>query len=143
MRIKSFFAPTMAAALSGARQELGPEAMILQSRKTPAESQHLGEYEVVAGLAAEASGEAEAAARPEGGDLRLSDELAALRRELETMHRAIARSVVTAPRWALSSGEMSDAFARLLAAEVEGDLAREVVDTLEGQAPAGDRAALD
>lgn len=126
MKIKSFFASTMAAALNEARREMGPEAMILESRKAPGESRHLGEYEVVVGLPPEPGAE-EAA---ESGSERFSGELAALRRELESMHRAIARSVVTSPRWAIDSAEMSETFTRLMGAEVEAELAREIVDAL-------------
>lgn len=134
MKIKSFFASTMAAALNEARREMGPEAVILESRKAPEESGRAGEYEVVVGLA-RAGGEPEEAPGAE----RLSGELAALRRELERMHRAIARSVLTAPRWTVDSAEMSDAFSRLVGAEVEAELAREIVDALgrNGAPPGG------
>ena len=45
MRLKSYFAPSVEAALSEGRQELGPDAMIVQSRRAPPELQHLGAYE--------------------------------------------------------------------------------------------------
>src|SRR5271165_605405 len=47
MRLKSYFAATVEAALNLARQELGPDAMLVDSRRTGLESRHLGEYEVV------------------------------------------------------------------------------------------------
>jgi flagellar biosynthesis GTPase FlhF len=47
MRMKSYFAPTVQDALEQARQEMGPEALLVNSRKAPPEAQGLGEYEVV------------------------------------------------------------------------------------------------
>lgn len=47
MKIKSYFCGSVADALVMARQELGPDAMLVSSRKSPPESRHLGEYEVV------------------------------------------------------------------------------------------------
>jgi len=50
MRIKSFFAASVEAALDDARRELGPEAMLIQSRPAPADARALGDYEVVCAL---------------------------------------------------------------------------------------------
>ena len=47
MRIKSFFASTVDAALAEARRELGPEAMLIESRRSGPEWRRLGEHEVV------------------------------------------------------------------------------------------------
>src|SRR5713101_4381029 len=47
MHLKSFFAATVEAALAEGSRELGPEAMIVQSRRSPAEWRHLGAHEVV------------------------------------------------------------------------------------------------
>lgn len=47
MRLKSYYAASVEAALNLARQELGQEAMLLDSHRTKPESRHLGEYEVV------------------------------------------------------------------------------------------------
>jgi flagellar biosynthesis protein FlhF len=50
VRIKSFFADTVAAAIREARQELGEEAMLLKSSRAPEDAMHLGVYEVVFGV---------------------------------------------------------------------------------------------
>lgn len=51
MKIKSYFAPTVEDAMAMARQELGPKAMLANSRGAPPEARGRGEYEVVfAGL---------------------------------------------------------------------------------------------
>jgi flagellar biosynthesis GTPase FlhF len=53
MQIKSYFAPAVEDAMAMARRELGPEAMLVNSRGAPPEARGRGEYEVVfAGLVA-------------------------------------------------------------------------------------------
>ncbi len=52
MRIKSFFSSSVDAALCEARRELGPEAMLIESRRSAPESRRLGEYEVVCAVTA-------------------------------------------------------------------------------------------
>ena len=47
MRLKSYFSATVEDAMASARQELGPEAMLVNSRTAPPEARHLGDYEVV------------------------------------------------------------------------------------------------
>ena len=47
MKLKSFFANTIEDAIRLARSELGPDAMLINSKRTDAEAQHLGFYEVV------------------------------------------------------------------------------------------------
>ena len=58
MKIKSYFADFGGGRRAGRRQEMGEEAMLMETRKAPPESQHLGGYEVVFG-----STESELAAR--------------------------------------------------------------------------------
>jgi len=50
MRLKSYFAQSIGDAIESAREELGPEAMLLNSRKTSSEQKYLGEFEVVFGI---------------------------------------------------------------------------------------------
>ena len=50
MRLKSYFAESVQDAIDQARTELGPEAMLLNSKKIATEQRHLGAYEVVFGL---------------------------------------------------------------------------------------------
>jgi flagellar biosynthesis protein FlhF len=141
MKIKSYFASTVAAAIDQARREMGPEAVIVETRRAGEESRHLGEYEVVVGLVAEepgAAGEPAAAAAqavspaipPEVRE-RLSGELAEMREQLEMMRKAISRNVLTAPRWSLASSGLAEVFSMLVAEEVEPELAREVLDAVD------------
>ncbi|MBV9224027.1 MAG: flagellar biosynthesis protein FlhF [Acidobacteriaceae bacterium] len=50
MRLKSYFAASVQEAIENARLELGPDAMLLNSRKIVPEQSHLGAYEVVFGI---------------------------------------------------------------------------------------------
>ncbi len=63
MRLKSYFAGTVESAICLARQEMGEEAMLVSSRKTPPEAKHLGMYEVVFASAQEPPRDAALSAR--------------------------------------------------------------------------------
>ncbi len=138
MKIKSYYARTVEDAMAAARQEMGSEAMLVNSRKTPVEARHLGEYEVVfatvggSGAPTEASlslfGETAAAPSTPPSD-RLSVEVAELKRELESMRRAITRTAPAPAQWVGVSQDVSDAYAVLTGADVSPDLAREVVQS--------------
>lgn len=142
MKIKSYFSRTVEDAMAMASQELGPEAMLVNSRKAPPEARHLGEYEVVfangipAGEAAQAVSEAAASAspatRPPIGD-QLSRDVADLKRELESMRRTLTRSVLAPAQWVGASPDLSDAYAVLTASEVGPELAREIVQSAESR----------
>jgi len=154
MKIKSYYSLTVEDAIAAARHEMGPDAMLVNSRKAPPEVRHLGEYEVVCadvsavGTPAETSpklpGEPAAVARAPLSD-RLSLEVAELKKELEGMRRAITRTVYAPAQWVGVSQDISDAFAALTAAEVPADLAREIVqaagERLNGPHPPPGRAA--
>jgi flagellar biosynthesis protein FlhF len=140
MKIKSYYAGSIAAAIEQARQEMGPEAVIVESRRTADASRSRGDFEVVVGLVAPGAAEApEPAAEPAPG--RLSEEVAEMRRQLELMRSAISRNVLTAPRWSVSSPELAEVFATLVAEDVEGDLARDIVDAVHARAAGVPQAA--
>jgi len=128
MKIKSYFARTVEDAMEQAREELGPEAMLVNSRKAAPQTRELGEYEVVfaadtgSAPAAERSG---AAAQPFGD--RLSTEVAELKRELEGMRRTLTRSAFAPSQWLTASPDFSEAYAVLTSNEVAPELAREIV----------------
>ena len=131
MRIKSYFARSVEEAVSLARQEMGPEAMLVNSRRTGPETRHRGEYEVVFALtdspandAAEAAGSSAAANPPD----RLSHEVAELRKQLESMRRTLTQTAASSPSW---SPESSSALATLTANDVAPELAREIVQAAE------------
>ena len=129
MRLKSFFAPTVEAALAQGSRELGPEAMIVQSRKSPLEWRHLGEWEVV--LA-----DTETRTATDGAELRaggladapLARELGELRRQMDAMRRSLSRSAVSRPQWLAPSSAAAEIFAALVEAEVDSPLAGEIAE---------------
>ncbi|MBV9744138.1 MAG: flagellar biosynthesis protein FlhF [Acidobacteriia bacterium] len=137
MKIKSFFSNTMEDAIATARQEWGPDAMLVHSRKAPRESRHLGEYEVVFADGAsptEASGSCsgQESAPPAHGD-RLAADVAALKQQLEKMRRTINQTAYSSSQWFGSTPLpfatlLSDAYSLLTANEVSQQLAREIVE---------------
>jgi len=139
MRIKSYFSRTVEDAMVLAAQELGPEAMLVNSRKAPAEVRHRGEYEVVfatdlpAHEAADTPGDGTAAPAFQAPGDRLSKEVADLKRELEGMRRALTRSVIAPAQLAGAPPDLSDAYAVLTASDVAPDLAREIVERAEAR----------
>jgi flagellar biosynthesis protein FlhF len=122
-----------------ARQELGPDAMLLNSRTTPIEARHLGEYEVVFAMdpATEPVSQAAPAAAPPPD--RLSHEVAELKRELEAMRRTICRSAFAPAHSASVSGDASEAYAILTGNDLPAELAREIVQSAEARAAASGR----
>jgi len=105
MRLKSYFAETVEAALEQARKELGPEAMLIYSREALPEARYLGRYEVVLahpgdasrGGAAPLDRPAETAAEPcraasaEPQVAQLAREVAWLKGQIERLSFAAAR----------------------------------------------------
>lgn len=128
MKIKSYFARTVEDAVAQAREELGPDAMLVKSRRAEAEARELGDYEVV--FAAGGSAERPMPA-PHVPD-RLSTDVAELKRELEGMRRTLTRSAFAPSQWLTSSPEASEAYAELTANEVAPELAREIVQAAAG-----------
>lgn len=145
MKLKSYFVASVGAALARARQELGPEAVLLEARKAPPEATHLGPYEVVFAAPPGPHGRVEAAGgRSEfGGESaaleRLRKEVSQLRRQLERMSAAVARhSVPAAP-----VEEWAGVLGRLLEAEVEAGLAAEVVEAARARLAEGGQQSVE
>src|SRR5579863_7320104 len=137
MRIKSYYAHSIEDAMAQARRELGPDAMLVNSRKSPLEAAHLGTYEVVFAIDAPLSDPPEsvppAAVSTGGRGDRLSAEVADLKKELEGMRRVITRSAFGPAQWPGASPTVSDGYATLSAAEVAPELAREIVEGAESR----------
>lgn len=128
MKIKSYFSRTPEAALALARQEMGTEAVLVDSRKSPPESRHLGEYEVVFAVDSPPDETRESAASG-----RLSLEVAELKKELGGMRRTLTRTAFAPPDWLGASASLSDAYSILIASDVAPDLAREVAQGAEAR----------
>src|ERR1035438_3345625 len=101
MKLKSYFANTVEDAMSMARQELGSDAMLVNSRKSSLETRHLGAYEVVFVSEMPASDPQEsggAGPKRVPGD-RLAQQMRELKIELEGMRRTIPRSALAPAAW--------------------------------------------
>src|SRR5271156_6721510 len=98
MRLKSFFADTIEEALSLARREMGPEAMLVNSKRSHGEAQQLGAYEVVVCVetskqpnqARETGRTSTGAAAPPAD--KLSREISDLKHQVERLARSLARA---------------------------------------------------
>ena len=136
MKIKSYFANTVEDAMAQARQELGPEAMLVNSRKSSLETRHLGAYEVV--FASELPEEHDNPTLGANGlkspnTDRFDQQMADLKKEMEGMRRTINRSVMAPAAWRDRGPDGSDAYHALTAADVTPELAREIVDAAEAK----------
>src|SRR5689334_19604293 len=146
MKIKSYYSHSVEDAMASARQELGPEAMLLNTRKAPPETRHLGDYEVVFATLAPQSNDAPATSTPSApaptSAERLSQEFSELKKELEGMRRALTRTAYAPQQWSGMPQDVSDAFATLTAADVPADLAREIVQAAGARLSGGRTSAL-
>jgi len=143
MRIKSYYAHAVEDAMSMARQELGPEAMLVNTRKAPPEARHLGEYEVVfatdlplpEGSPAEAPDDSSAAPRSSafGAGERLAREVGELKKELEGMRRTLQRTAFAPAEWSGALPGYSDAYSMLLASDLDPDTIREILQAAENR----------
>ena len=136
MRMKSFFAPTVQDAVEQARQELGPEALLVNSRKSPPEARGLGEYEVVFALlpegaepqsAGEAGSEPAERAKASGPEDPVLRELARLRKQMEEMGSSLTEINAQAYSWAVPAPEFAEALSRLVDGGFSVDVAKTVV----------------
>jgi len=137
MKLKSFYADSVEEALGDARREFGPEAVLVQSRRTTVEARQFGEYEVVCALLPEDETASVPAAPREKveraedygahPDARtLAGELAELRRCMERIQSSIALAS-TASTTSGAPAPVREVLAALLAAEVEPNLAQRIV----------------
>jgi flagellar biosynthesis protein FlhF len=152
--LKSFFAGDIKSALSQARQELGPEAMLVQSRKSPPEALHLGQYEVVCAVVPEtaagpADGQSEflslresAPSQPAADVDGLSMQVARIRKQLEKMTATVSRSSVLASGRTLPSAELATIFSELISSDVDPELAHDVLNRIRASGAPGDATRL-
>lgn len=154
MKLKSFFADSIEEAIRRARHELGPDAMLVNSKRTGVEAQHLGLYEVV--VCAESAGSdlgrrnalgQERASTPKGEYPkdsavaaaapvdRLSQDVSELKQQMEKLALTLARSGRGTASVAFDP-ELSRAFTALTDAEFDTDLAFDVVGRLVGSSTA-------
>lgn len=126
MRLKSYYAGTIEAAIALAGKELGPDALLVSSRPAPAEAARPGEYEVV--FAVE-DAPAAAAPRSEGECSShqaweaLAREIAELRKQIRKQSESRGPAWRSFPLWDRSVGTDS-LLEKLVAAGFSEDAAR-------------------
>jgi flagellar biosynthesis protein FlhF len=146
MKLKSYFADSVAAAMAEAAKELGDDAMLVNSREAPPEARHLGSCEVVfaIGTASQSgslpaasvpgsrhTGIAGGASRGEAGLLaNLSQEVAELRRQMNRITGVMARSHPAAGEQSPLESELLRISEGLLDADLSADLVPEVIGRL-------------
>ncbi len=143
MRIKSYFAKSVDQAITQAREELGDDAMLLNTRKVAAGQAEGPGYEVVFGLADEAPGPVEetvaAAATPAiveepaetAPPTPLASELERLHAQMDELQSLIARSSRAQQMNHRSLPELAEIHAHLIAEGVEAALSTDIVNRLE------------
>jgi len=123
--VKSFFAATIREAIEQARQELGPDALLLNTREAPPEARHLGAFEAVfGGLPASANVSAPAAAAPEPAASAAT--VAAPTDDLRAQVREIRDLVARLTPYSTSRRGESALERALIEAEIPAHLAREI-----------------
>ena len=137
MYLKSFFAATMEAAMAQGSRELGPDALIVQSRTAPPESRHLGQYEVILAVETAAKISPNRQGSASARDLMareepLARELAELRHQMDSMRRSLSRSLA-APRWLAPSSQSAALFTALMEGDVEANLAQQIAEKVSAQ----------
>jgi flagellar biosynthesis protein FlhF len=146
VRLKSYFSGTVEAAMSLARTELGPEAMLVHSKRTTSELRHMGQYEIV--FAVEDSEPASAGVVtpdketvPTRGAAidQLSLELEQLKRRLENISGAI-NATEAAPAIVRPARRNTALVRSLIEAELAPDLAEAIGRQTAGNE--GDATAL-
>jgi flagellar biosynthesis GTPase FlhF len=151
MKLKSYFAGTVESAICLARQEMGGDAMLVNSRRTLPESRHLGAYEVVFAAAQDSVRHAvatavhadiEEPAKPQSATL--AGEMAEMRRQLTRMSSLVSRSAVrNGLRSTTASNPALDGLDHTLAAnDVDGDLACSMLRNLESLGLAASAAEI-
>lgn len=139
MKLKSFFANTIEEAIGMARHELGPDAMLVNSKRAGAEAKHLGLYEVV--VCADTVETPPPNAEPALHGIRelsatssltvdkLSQDLCELKLRMEKIALSLGRNA-HATSGASYDAELSRIFTTLTDAELDTDLAYEIIGRL-------------
>ncbi len=144
MRIKSYFAKSVDLAMAQAREELGPEAMLLNTRKAPPDQIEGGGYEVIFGVAGESPAVPSivtpvAAAPVAVAEMRVENnapehftaELGRLHDQIDEIRNLIVRSSRAQLTVGRTVPELADVYSKLRSADVDPALSQDIVDRLE------------
>jgi flagellar biosynthesis protein FlhF len=139
MRLKSYFAATVEAAMHQARVELGDDAMLLDSRPTGPQAKHLGSYEVVFALPETVPSPAvtvpgASKALPSKESPRLAADLELLRRELDRVRSSVVRSssLAAAAAGLFHRPEVARCYSELVANDMLPEIAQELIVSCSG-----------
>jgi flagellar biosynthesis protein FlhF len=133
VKVKSYYAASVEAAMAAASREMGQDAVLITSRRAGSESQHLGAYEVVFGSTAEPS-TTTATKVPEQANAPAvtaqSSELALLRDEITQMHRAVRAACrnASSQQWI---PELGEADAILTEADIPAELREDILEAVD------------
>jgi flagellar biosynthesis protein FlhF len=144
MRIKSYFAKSVDQAMAQAREELGDEAMLLNTRKAPADHPSGMNYEVIFGVVNEGVG-GEALASLPLVEIEKAVEskaqtpppavpaysLEQLHQQIDEIRTLLVRSSQAQLAMQRAVPELADVYAHLMSAEIEPALAKDIIDRLE------------
>lgn len=137
---RAYFTDSVESAMMLAKSELGDDAVLLGSRRTRPDEGATGQYEVRFQTGGEALTE-----RPEANpsDSRVAREISALRRQIDSIHQTIAKSLLGPPRWQASSPELTELLSSLVAADIDGAIAQEAVEAAHAAGATDRRSALE
>src|SRR5215831_10946431 len=148
--VKSYYARSIDEAVDRATYEIGPDAMLIDSRRSPTEARHIGEYEVRFAVPREDAKPAQAKTSAAASDPDLASEVARMRSELVEMRELFqnlpGRKPANEPIPVRSSGP-SKLAERLIdcgfSLELATEIATSVESGLDGHPGRDQDAALD
>ena len=125
MKLKSYYANSIDAALRQAREELGPDAMLVESHAASAEARYRGRFEVVFGISENGQEMPKATRLASGGREDVAVELKMLRSQIDELRKMIQ---ATQPE---GSGfpEVEEICQELIAADIAPDIAASLTET--------------
>ena len=133
MKLKSFFADSIEDAIGLARREMGPDAMLVHSKRSGAEARHLGAYEVVCAADSDSAIEpgkpAAPRTQPAPSVEKLVAEVCDLRQQMERLCRSLTRCG-SGMAGVAADADLAAVFASLTEAELDADLVYEIVSRI-------------
>ena len=135
MRIKSYFAKSVDQAMAQAREELGEDAMLLNTRKAPADHPSGMNYEVIFGVAGEAPAslpvlKLESKVKNAAQEVP-THSLEQLHQQIDEIRTLLLRSSQAQLTLQRAVPELADVYAHLMSAEIEPALGKDIIDRLE------------
>ncbi|MGA2595741.1 MAG: hypothetical protein ABSH09_01890 [Bryobacteraceae bacterium] len=131
MRIKSYYKNSVAAAIREAADELGPEAMLIESRPANAGSRHLGRMEVVFGVMEQGRENRQENPEKSAPETSGRDDLAVELQMLRSQLNDLKKIMQPAPAPTDDSSEVEELLRELVAFGMDPLVVDNLVDTAE------------